>query len=119
MLQDKSEPAASEEALAPARKNWPPAKKRQYAVDMKAKGFSAAEIAGKLGVSTQRVHQYTYEAAKKPKKAKKPTPGMKHAGNLHRLALKVQRGTLNAMQVDVNDYFLDVLLLCREILRES
>jgi predicted transcriptional regulator len=120
MLQDKSAPAASEPAgMAPARKHWSPSKKRQYAVEMKAKGFRAVDVAAKLGVSQQRVHQYSYEAAGKKSPAKKATSPAKHAGSLHRLALKVQRGTVEAMGSEVNDYLTDVLLLCREILREG
>jgi predicted transcriptional regulator len=124
MLQDKSAPAASEPAgMAPARKNWSPSEKRNYAVNMRAEGYKAADIAVKLGVSQQRVHQYVYEAEKRPKKGTKSKKAriekVRHAGSFHRLALKVQRGTVAAMQSEVNDYLMDVLLLCQEILREG
>jgi hypothetical protein len=84
-------------------------------------GMRAPEVAAKMGVSQQRVHQWKYERAarekRKPGRALVVVPDKKIPIHDYRMATKVQRGAIAMMQTEgATDFLVDVILLTKAIL---
>jgi uncharacterized protein YjcR len=83
-------------------------------------GMPATEVAAKMGVSQQRVHQWKYERASRQSrggKEQKAAEPKKVAFHESRMAQKVQRGAIQMMQTEgATDFLVDVILLTKAML---
>lgn len=88
-------------------------------------GMTAAQVAAKMGVSQQRVHQWKHERMKrqgKDRKGRKVVAVAPERGvplHHYRIAQKTQRGAIAAMQTEgATDFLIDVILLTKAVMQE-